>query len=106
VNLLLKPCQCACRIGSVYFGDDRVAFSPDRFARIISALLGVWNISISFNSITNVCRYHNQNEEHRRKLCDEKMAGIKKAVFSLMTWDQRDSFTNEENLFYAGIDAW
>jgi hypothetical protein len=70
---------------------------------IIAFLIGVWNISISFNTVTNVCRYRNQNEEHRRKFCDEKMAGVKKAVFSLMTRQQRDSFPNEENPFSAGI---
>lgn len=77
-----------------------LTLSANKTENIISALLGVWNISISFNTVTNVCRYRNRNEEARRKICDEKMSSIKKAVYSLMRVDQRESFDNPfaENL--------
>jgi hypothetical protein len=74
-------------------------------ATIGSALLGAWNIGVSFNSMTNVSRYKNRNEEARRKLFDQKYNRVMKSVFSLMTRDQRNLFTGpNQNPFFVSLD--
>lgn len=76
-----------------------------RAATIGSALLGAWNIGVSFNSMTNISRYKNRNEEARRKLFDYKYNRVMKSVFSLMTRDQRNQFTGpKQNPFFVSLD--
>ena len=71
-------------------------------ARIASAVLGVWNIFVSFGTMTNVSRYKNRNEEARRSIFDKKLNRVMKSVFSLMTRDQRDQFN--ENPFVVSLN--
>jgi hypothetical protein len=76
-----------------------------RAALIGSALLGAWNIGVSFNSMTNVSRYKNRNEEARRKLFDHKYNRVMKSVFSLMTRDQQNMFSGlKQNPFVVSLD--
>ena len=76
-----------------------------RAGLIGSALLGAWNIGVSFNSMTNVSRYKNRNEEARRKLFDYKYNRVMKSVFSLMTRDQRNLFAGpNQNPFIVSLD--
>jgi hypothetical protein len=76
-----------------------------RAGLIGSALLGAWNIGVSFNSMTNVSRYKNRNEEARRKLFDHKYNRVMKSVFSLMTRDQRNLFSGpKQNPFLVSLD--
>lgn len=74
-------------------------------AAIAAAVLGAWNLVVSFGSITNVSRYKNRNEEMRRKIFDEKLDGVMKAVFSLMTRDQRDRYVQSDNPFVRCLDV-
>jgi hypothetical protein len=76
-----------------------------RASLIGSALLGTWNIGVAFNSMTNVSRYKNRNEESRRKISDGKYHRVLKSVFSLMTRDQRDKFSGlNENPFIVSLN--
>jgi hypothetical protein len=46
--------------------------------------------------MTNVSRYKIRNEEARLLFCDAKMLRVLKGVFSLMTQDQRDQFSERK----------
>ena len=54
--------------------------------------------------MTNVSRYKNRNEEARRMFADKRMLNVMKAVFSLMTRDQRDHCTFDDNPFLNELD--
>lgn len=72
---------------------------------IAGALLGVWNIGVSFGTMTNVSRYKNRNEEARRNIFDKKFNRVMKSVFSSMTRDQRDQFNGlNEDPFIASLN--
>lgn len=91
---------------SAAYAAATIAFNQvdDTRFNIASAVLAVWNISISFSTMTNISRYRNRNEEARRKFFDEKMLNVMKAVFSLMTRSQRESFVRDENPFIIDLD--
>ena len=72
---------------------------------IASAAFAIWNISLSFSTMTNVSRYGNRNEEARRKFFDEKMIIVMKSVFSLMTRSQREDIVLENNPFVIHLDS-
>lgn len=73
-------------------------------ADVASGILGVWNIAISFGTMTNVARYRNRNEEARRMFVDQKMTATMKTIFSLMTQDQRDKVPLQENPFVCALE--
>jgi hypothetical protein len=73
---------------SAAFTAATVALGSTRGGRIASAVLGFWNIGVSFGTMTNVSRYKNRNEEARRKIFDTKFNRVMKCVFSLLTRDQ------------------
>lgn len=82
-----------------------VALGSTRGGRIASAILGVWNIGVSFGTMTNVSRYKNRNEEARRNIFDKKLNRVMKSVFSLMTLDQREQFNgSDDNPFIISLD--
>jgi hypothetical protein len=86
---------------SVAFGTGAIALglSDNTNPKIISSLLGVLAIRLSFGTMTNVSRYRNRNEEAQVLFSDEKMLEVMKGVFSLMTRDQRDLFDRKDNPF-------
>jgi len=73
-------------------------------AGIASGVLGVWNIAVSFGSMTNVARYRNRNEEARVRFFDSKMLFVLKDVFSMMTQDQRDHVPFNDNPYVEGLE--
>lgn len=82
-----------------------VALGNSSGGRIASAVLGVWNIGVSFGTMTNVSRYKNRNEEARRNIYDKKLNRVMKSVFSLMTLDERNQFNDlDENPFVVSLD--
>jgi hypothetical protein len=56
---------------------------------VFSGLLGAWNILVAFGSGTNVARDKNRNEEMRREVVKTKYPLLLRAVFQLMSNDQR-----------------
>lgn len=73
--------------------------SNDSYARIVSGLLGAWNILVSFGTMTNVSRYRNRNEEMRQRIVKKEYPKVLRAVFSLMTPDQRNSVSSDNDPF-------
>jgi hypothetical protein len=70
-----------------------------------SGVLGVWNILVSFGTMTNTARYRNRNEEHRRLFADQKLKNVMKYVFSLVPRDQRVRYGANVNPFVVIIAA-
>ena len=75
------------------------AASQAGVASIFGALLGVWNIGVSFGSMTNVSRYRNRNEEMRRLIVDEKFPDILRNIFSLMSVEEQSDCPTKDNPF-------
>jgi hypothetical protein len=73
-------------------------------ANMVSAILGVLNIAISFGTMTNVARYKIRNEEARIVIADEKLQSVKEAVFALFDESTRESFSLDLNPFYTRLE--
>jgi len=71
---------------------------------LISALLQLTSILVSFGTITNVSRYRNRNEEWRSFFYDKKFLGCLKGVYCCMSKADRDSVTRENNPFMRSLD--
>lgn len=86
-------------------GTVALGLTSNQGMSIVSFVLGLWNILVSFGSMTNVSRYKNRNEEMRRKISEEKMERVKRSVFSLMTSSQRERIPIEDNPFAQGLET-
>ncbi|CAB9524372.1 expressed unknown protein [Seminavis robusta] len=71
------------------------------WASLVSGLFSIW---FAFGTMTNVSRYKNRNEEHRRYYAEKKFLKVQKAVFSLLRRDQRESMMFEENPYAVDLD--
>lgn len=95
---------------SVSFSTFAVSLSllftqTENLSNIVSAILGVFAISFSFASMTNIARYKNRNEEQRTYLYNHKMVEVEKAVFSLMRKERRDMYSRTDNPYYHQLDG-
>lgn len=73
-------------------------------ADVISGIIGAWNITVSFGSMTNTARYRNRNVEMRTFFVDKKMLSLMKDVFAMMTEDQRDRIPLQDNPYLEALE--
>lgn len=68
-------------------------------------VLGIFNISVAFGSITNVSRYKIRNEETRILIEKDSFTNLLKAVFSLMNRETRESVPQDQNPFLVELET-
>ena len=91
---------------SAAFASGALALKPigDMISVAFSEILALLNIWISFGTMTNAARYKIRNEEARVIFADEKLLGVMKAVFALMSRNEQDSITIAENPFVVDLE--
>ena len=70
---------------------------------VLSAIVSVLSIAISFDTMTNIARYKIRNEEARLLFYDNKLVKIKQAIISLMPTETRRSLTDGFDPFIVEI---
>lgn len=69
----------------------------DKYAKIVSTILGLLSIRISFGTITNVSRYRNRNEEARTLFFDEQLPQLEKDVIGQLPSKYRRRHQDESS---------
>jgi len=73
------------------------------YANVVSSVLSVLSIGISFDTMTNVARYRNRNEEARILFFDTKLSKVMRGVFSLMSRDEQEGCPPCDNPFASDL---
>ena len=91
---------------SAAFAAGALAFRlvDNQAASVISTILAVLNIFISFGTMANSSRYKLRNEEARIIFYDEKLQHSLKAVFSVMDAQTRGAIPHKENPFIEDLE--
>jgi hypothetical protein len=91
---------------SAAFAAGVLALKPvgDMISVAFSEIFALLNIWISFGTMTNSSRYRIRNEEARVIFADEKLLGVMKAVFVLMSRNEQDFVTITENPFAIDLE--
>ncbi|CAB9528137.1 expressed unknown protein [Seminavis robusta] len=71
---------------------------------ILSAIVSVLNIMISFDTMTNVARYKIRNEEARILVFEKKLKDIKKALSGAFAKNDRNSIPGYLNPFVSEVE--
>ena len=70
---------------------------------VLSAIVSVLNIGISFGTMTNVARYKIRNEEARILFYDNKFAKVKRSIVSLLSSKTQRSLPDDLNPFLVEL---